>query len=65
MLVYFLLMFALSLAVAWATRMPYAYAVTQAFTASSNKCVRPGGGGEGKGGGATADHRVRFAAVCC
>ncbi|KAI8476375.1 MAG: sodium bile acid symporter family-domain-containing protein [Monoraphidium minutum] len=36
MLAYFLLMFALSLAVAWAARMPYAYAATQAFTAASN-----------------------------
>ncbi|GBF99582.1 arsenite transporter [Raphidocelis subcapitata] len=36
MLVYFLLMFGTSLAVAWALRMPYSYAVTQAFTAASN-----------------------------
>ena len=37
MLAYFALMFAASMAVAWAVRMPYSYAATQAFTASSNK----------------------------
>lgn len=36
MLVYFLAMFALSLVIAWYSRMTYAYAATQAFTASSN-----------------------------
>ena len=44
MLVYFPLMFGLALAAAWAARMPYAYAATQAFTAASNKCARGGGG---------------------
>jgi len=39
MFVYFLLMFGVSLVVAWYAKMPYAYAATQAFTASSNKCV--------------------------
>jgi hypothetical protein len=37
MLLYFLIMFALSLALAWYTRMTYPYAAMQAFTASSNK----------------------------
>lgn len=37
MTIYFLLMFALSLALAWATKMTYPYAAMQAFTASSNK----------------------------
>lgn len=36
MLVYFLLMFVVSLAVSVMTKMPYSFAVTQAFTAASN-----------------------------
>ncbi|KAI9026988.1 arsenical-resistance protein [Hyaloraphidium curvatum] len=36
MLIYFCLMWAASFAIAWYTYAPYAYAVTQAFTASSN-----------------------------
>jgi ACR3 family arsenite transporter len=42
MLVYFLLMYALSLVIAWYARMPYAYATTQ---------VRAGGGAEERGRG--------------
>ena len=37
MLIYFMIMFAVSFAAAWYAKMPYAYAATQAFTASSNK----------------------------
>ena len=37
MLLSFLIMFTLSLVVAWYTRMTYSYAAMQAFTASSNK----------------------------
>lgn len=62
MLVYFLAMFAPSLVIAWYSRMTYAYAATQAFTASSNKWV-DGGGRAGWGGGGVWKrvHEVRAA----